>query len=318
MTTQVAILDDYQKVAQSSADWTALPEDVEVTFFHDHLADPDRLVARLAPFAIVGIMRERTPFPASLLERLPNLRLLITTGPRNASVDVEAAQRLGITVCGTRSSGHATAELAMALILALARDLLAESASMQAGGWQVGLGRDLHGAVLGVVGLGRLGSRLARFGQAFGMTTIAWSQNLTEAAAAEIGVRRVDKAELFRSADFISVHLQLSPRTRGLIGAADLDLMKPDACLINTSRGPIVDEDALVDVLQAGRIAGAALDVYDQEPLPADHRLRRIPNILLTPHIGYVTRESYAVFYRDMVEGIAAFLAGRPQRVISV
>ena len=318
MTTQVAILDDYQKVAQSSADWTALPEDVEVTFFHDHLADPDRLVARLAPFAIVGIMRERTPFPASLLERLPNLRLLITTGPRNASVDVEAAQRLGITVCGTRSSGHATAELAMTLILALARGLLAETASMQAGGWQVGLGRDLHGAVLGVVGLGRLGSRLARFGQAFGMTTIAWSQNLTEAAAAEIGVRRVDKAELFRSADFISVHLQLSPRTRGLIGAADLDLMKPDACLINTSRGPIVDEDALVDVLQAGRIAGAALDVYDQEPLPADHRLRRIPNILLTPHIGYVTRESYAVFYRDMVEGIAAFLAGRPQRVISV
>src|SRR5919106_5702405 len=290
MATQVAILDDYQKVAQSSADWTALREDVEVTFFHDHLADPDRLVARLAPFAIVGIMRERTPFPASLLERLPNLRLLITTVPRNASVDVAAAQPLGITVCGTRSSGHATAELAMALILALARGLPVETGSMQAGGWQVGLGRDLHGAVLGLVGLGRLGSRVARLAQAFGMSAIAWSQNLTGAAAAEHGVRRVDKPELFRSADFISVHLQLSPRTRGLIGAADLDLMKPDAYVINTSRGPIVDEDALVDALQARRIAGAALDVYDREPLPPDDRLRRIPNLLLTPHIGFVTR----------------------------
>ena len=316
MVTRVAILDDYQKVAERSADWTALPKDVEVTFFHDHLDEPDRLVARLAPFAVVGIMRERTPFPGALLERLPNLRLLITTGPRNASVDVAAAQRLGITVCGTGSSGHATAELAMALILALARGLPAETASMQAGGWQVGLGRDLAGTTLGVIGLGRLGSRIAGLGQAFGMTTIAWSQNLTEAAAAEAGVRRVDKAELFRSADFVSVHVQLSQRTRGLIGGADLDLMKPDAYLINTSRGPIVDEDALLDALQAGRIAGAALDVYDREPLPPDDRLRRIPNLLLTPHIGYVTRETYTVFYRDMVEGIAAFLAGRPQRVI--
>ncbi|MGH6919420.1 MAG: D-2-hydroxyacid dehydrogenase family protein [Geminicoccaceae bacterium] len=315
--TRVAILDDYQKVAASSADWTALPEGVEPTFFHDHLAELDRLALRLEPFEIIGIMRERTPFPGALLERLPNLRLLITTGPRNASIDVAAAQRRGVTVCGTRSSGHATAELAMALILALARGLLAETASMRAGGWQVGLGRDLAGAVLGVVGLGRLGSRVARLGQAFGMTTIAWSQNLTEAAAAEVGVRRADKAELFRSADFVSVHLQLSPRTRGLIGAADLDLMQPDAYLINTSRGPIVDEDALVDALQAGRIGGAALDVYDREPLPKDHRLRRIPNLLLTPHIGYVTRETYALFYRDMVEGIAAFLAGQPQRVIS-
>jgi phosphoglycerate dehydrogenase-like enzyme len=318
MATRVAILDDYQKVAEGSADWTILPADVEVTFFHDHLDDADRLAARLAPFAIVGAMRERTPFPEALLQRLPNLRLLITTGPRNASIDVAAAQRLGITVCGTRSSGHATAELAMALILALARGLPAETASMQAGGWQVGLGRDLHGATLGIVGLGRLGSRLARFGQAFGMTTIAWSQNLTEAAAAEHGARRVEKAELFRSADFVSIHLQLSPRTRGLIGAEELALMKPDACIVNTSRGPIMDKDALVDALQEGRIAGAALDVYDREPLAPDHRLRRIPNLLLTPHIGYVTRESYAVFYSDMVEGIAAFLAGHPQRVISV
>jgi phosphoglycerate dehydrogenase-like enzyme len=314
--TRVAILDDYQKVAERAADWTALP-DVEVTFFHDHLDDPDQLVARLEPFEIIGIMRERTPFSAALLERLPGLRLLITTGPRNAAIDVAAAQRLGVTVCGTRSSGHATAELAIALILALARGLLAETASVRAGGWQVGLGRDLAGATLGVIGLGRLGGRVARLGQAFGMTAIAWSQNLTEAAAAAIGVRPVDKAELFRTADFISVHLQLSPRTRGLIGAADLDLMKPDAYLINTSRGPIVDQDALVHALQTGRIAGAALDVYDREPLPPDDRLRRIPNLLLTPHIGFVTREAYEVFYGDMVAGIAAFLAGRPQGVIT-
>jgi phosphoglycerate dehydrogenase-like enzyme len=315
--TRVAVLDDYQKVAASSADWTALPDGVEVTFFHDHLADPDRLVARLEPFEIVGIMRERTPFPGALLERLPRLRLLITTGPRNAAIDVAAAQRLGVTVCGTRSSGQATAELAMVLILALARELPAETASMRAGGWQVGLGRDLDGAVLGIMGLGRLGGRLAKLGQAFGMTTIAWSQNLTDAAAAEVGVRRVPKPELFRTADFISVHLQLSARTRGLIGAGELALMKPDAYLINTSRGPIVDEDALVDTLQKGRIAGAALDVYDREPLPPDDRLRRIPNLLLTPHIGFVTRETYKVFYGDMVEGVAAFLAGRPQRVIT-
>jgi phosphoglycerate dehydrogenase-like enzyme len=317
MATRVAVLDDYQKVAQHLADWLALPQGVEVSFFHDHLADPDRLVERLAPFAVVGIMRERTPFPATLLERLPNLRLLITTGPRNASIDLAAAQRLGITVSGTRSSGHATAELALALILALARGLPAETAAMRAGGWQVGLGRDLAGAVLGLVGLGRLGSRVAKLGQAFGMTAIAWSQNLTEAAAAEHGVRRVDKAELFRRADFVSIHLQLSARTRGLIGAAELALMQPDAFLVNTSRGPIVDEDALVDALQAGRIAGAALDVYEHEPLPPGHRLRRTPNLLLTPHIGYVTRETYAVFYGGMVDGIAAFLAGQPQRVIA-
>jgi phosphoglycerate dehydrogenase-like enzyme len=315
--TRVAVLDDYQKVAERMADWTVLPEGVEVTFFHDHLDDADRLVARLAPFEIIGIMRERTPFPAALLERLPNLRLLITTGLRNASIDLAAARRLGITVCGTRASGHATAELAIALILALARGLCAETASLRAGGWQVGLGRDVAGAVLGVVGLGRLGSQVAKLGKAFGMATIAWSQNLTEAAAAEVGVRWVPKPELFRSADFISVHLQLSPRTRGLIGAAELDLMKPDAYLINTSRGPIVDEDALIVALRSGRIGGAALDVYEREPLPPDDRLLRLPNLLLTPHIGFVTREAYKVFYADMVEGIAAFLAGQPQRVIT-
>ncbi|MEM7023840.1 MAG: D-2-hydroxyacid dehydrogenase family protein [Pseudomonadota bacterium] len=316
MTARIAILDDYQRVAESMADWASLGEDVEVTFFHDHLADPDQLVARLTPIDIIGIMRERTPFPASLLERLPNLRLLITTGRRNASIDLAAAQRLGVTVCGTGAPGHATAELAMALMLTLARKLPTETASMRQGGWQVGLGRDLHGATLGLVGLGRLGSRVARTAQAFEMKVIAWSENLTDERATEHGVRRVTKADLLKSADFVSVHLQLSPRTRGLIGAAELALMKPEAYLINTSRGPIVDQDALVDALRANRIAGAALDVFDHEPLPPDDPLREVPNLLLTPHIGYVTRETYAVFYREMVEGIAAFLAGRPLRVI--
>jgi phosphoglycerate dehydrogenase-like enzyme len=316
MTTRVAILDDYQKVAQRSADWSALPQGVEVTFCHDHLADPDRLALRLAPFAIVGVMRERTPFPGTLLERLPNLRLLITTGPRNAAIDVAAAQRLGITVCGTRSSGHATAELAMALILALARGLPAETAALRAGGWQVGLGRDLAGAVLGLVGLGRLGSRVAKLGQAFGMTTIAWSQNLSEAAAAEHGVRRVDRAELFRAADFVSVHLQLSARTRGLIGAAELALMRPDALLVNTSRGPIVVEPDLLEVLKAGKIH-AALDVYEREPLPADHPLRKLDNVTLSPHLGYVHEENYRIFYGDTVENVAAWMAGKPVRVIN-
>jgi phosphoglycerate dehydrogenase-like enzyme len=314
--TRVAILDDYQNVAESKADWSALPDGVEVTFFHDHLDDLDLLVARLEPFAIIGAMRERTPFPGALLERLRNLRLLITTGRRNASIDVAAARDLDITVCGTDAPGHATAELAMALMLALARQLPAETASMREGGWQVGLGRDLHGATLGLVGLGRLGRRVAGLGKAFEMNTIAWSQNLTEAAAAEVGVQRVAKEDLFARADFVSVHVQLSPRTVGLIGAAELALMRPDAYLINTSRGPIVDNDALVGALEAGRIAGAALDVYEHEPLPADDRLRRVPNLLLTPHIGYVTRETYEVFYPSMVAGIAAFLAGRPQHVI--
>ncbi len=314
--TRIAILDDYQHVAESSADWSALPADAEVTFFHDHLDDPDALVARLAPFAIIGAMRERTPFPKSLLERLPQLRLLITTGARNASIDVAAAKGLGITVCGTGGSGLATAELAMALILSLARQLPAEIASVRQGGWQVGLGRDLRGATLGVAGLGRLGSQMVRLGQAFGMTAIAWSQNLTQAAADEVGALRVAKEDLFARADFLSVHLQLSPRTVGVIGAAELALMKPDAYLINTSRGPIVDQDALVTALESHQIAGAALDVFEREPLAQDDRLRRIPNLLLTPHIGYVTRETYGVFYRETVAGIAAFLAGEPRGVI--
>jgi phosphoglycerate dehydrogenase-like enzyme len=261
-------------------------------------------------------MRERTPFPKALLERLPQLRLLVTTGRRNASIDVAAAKSLGITVCGTAGSGHPTAELAMALMLALARQLPGETASVRQGGWQAGLGRNLRGATLGVIGLGNLGSQVARLGQAFGMTAIAWSQNLTAEAAAAKGVERVAKEELLARADFISIHLQLSPRTVGLIGAQDLALMKPDAYLINTSRGPIVDVDALVVALRDNRIAGAALDVFEHEPLPEDDPLRRMPNLLLTPHIGYVTRETYRIFYREMVEVIAAFLAGEPRGVL--
>jgi phosphoglycerate dehydrogenase-like enzyme len=314
MVTRIAVLDDYQQVAQRLGDWSALP--AEVSFFHDHLDDQDALVERLAPFAIIGAMRERTPFPKALLERLPELRLLVTTGARNASIDVAAAKSLGITVCGTGGSGHPTAELAMALMLALARQLPGETASVRQGGWQVGLGRDLRGATLGLVGLGKLGRQVAALGQAFGMTAIAWSQNLTTEGAAEVGVERVAKEELFARADFISVHVQLSPRTVGLIGAADLALMKPDAYLVNTSRGPIVDVGALVAALQSRRIAGAALDVFEHEPLPADDPLRHLPNLLLTPHIGYVTRETYAIFYREMVEVIAAFLAGTPRGVL--
>jgi phosphoglycerate dehydrogenase-like enzyme len=316
VVTKIAILDDYQHAAEPSADWTKLPTDVEVTFFHDHLHDQDALAERLAPFAVIGAMRERTPFPKALLERLPQLRLLATTGRRNASIDVAAAKELGITVCGTAGSGHPTSELAMALMLALARQLPGETASVREGGWQAGLGRDLRGATLGLVGLGNLGSQVARLGQAFGMTAIAWSQNLTAEAAAAKGVERVAREDLFARADFITVHLQLSPRSVGLIGARDLALMKPEAYIINTSRGPIVDVDALVAALRDHRIAGAALDVFEHEPLPPDDPLRHIPNLLLTPHIGYVTRETYRTFYREMVEVIAAFLAGKPKGVL--
>jgi phosphoglycerate dehydrogenase-like enzyme len=314
---RLAILDDYQRVALEMADWSPLGDAVEITVFDRPLGDLHAMAAALESFEILCIMRERTPFPAALLERLPRLKLLVTTGRRNDAIDLDAAGRLGITVCGTRSPGHATAELAFALILALARGLVGEATSMREGGWQLGLGRDLRGAVLGVIGLGRLGAQVAGFGKAFGMEVIAWSENLTDARAAEVGARRVEKDELLGGADFVTIHLRLSPRTRGLIGARELALMKGGAFLVNTSRGPIVDEQALIDALAQGRIAGAALDVYDTEPLPADHPLRRAPGLLLTPHIGYVTRETYRVFYGEMVGIVRAFLDGRPQGVIS-
>lgn len=312
--TRVAVLDDYQAIAASCADWDSL--DCDVTFFTEHLGEEEAVAAALSGFDVIVAMRERTPFPASLLGSLGGLGLLVTTGMRNAAIDVAAATGRGITVCGTRSPGHATAELAFGLIQMLARGLHREIGSVEAGGWQAGLGRDLRGATLGVIGLGRLGSQVARFGLAFGMDVVAWSENLTDERAAEVGVRRVSKGELLESSDFVTIHLRLSDRTRGLIGAEELASMKAGSYLVNTSRGPIVDEDALLEAGRRGPIAGAAVDVFDTEPLPVDHPYRNEPRILTTPHIGYVTRETYEIFYGDAVEDIAAWLRGEPVRRI--
>ena len=312
MSVEIAVIDDYQRVAHSFGEWSRLPAGANVSFFHDHCPSESDLVDRLAPFEIVGIMRERTAFPRSVLARLPKLQLLVTTGRRNSAIDTEAANDLGIRVGFTNSPGHATAELTIALMLSLARNLSVESESMSAGGWQIGVGRDLRGASLGLVGLGRLGSHVADLAGAFSMQVGAWSQNLTEERCAEVGVARLSRDELFRSSDFVSVHLRLSKRTTGLVDDEVLGMMRSDAYLINTSRAAIVDEDALVRALTASTIAGAATDVYEHEPLPADHRLRTTPRLLGTPHIGYVTRETYEVFYREMVEIIAAYLHDRP------
>jgi phosphoglycerate dehydrogenase-like enzyme len=314
---RIAVLDDYQSIAHTFTDWSTVPQPVEVVEFSDHVADPDALVARLEPFDVVVAMRERTPFPRAVLEQLPNLKLLVTTGMRNKSIDVEAAGELGITVCGTGAQATATVELAWALILATLRHVPQEDAAIRAGGWQQTIGGDLAGHTLGVVGLGRIGSRVARIGAAFGMDVIAWSQNLTDERAAEHGARRVEKDELFATADVVTIHLLWSKRTRGLITADDFALMKHTAVFVNTSRGPIVETAALVDVLRTGRIAGAGIDVYDQEPLPRDHPLRGLRNAVLTPHLGYVTRGTYEVYYGEAVEDVAAFLAGAPVRVLS-
>lgn len=313
---KIAVLDDYQGVALSCADWSAVEAKGEITVFRDTITDRNALVARLEGFDIIAIMRERTPFPRALLERLPRLKLLATTGHRNAAIDLAVARDRGITVCGTPSSGHAAAELTWALIMAAARRLDVETHSFRDGGWQLGLGRELSGATLGVVGLGRLGSLVAGYGRAFGMRVIAWSQNLTPARAAECGAEAVDKETLFREADFVTLHLKLSDRSRGLVDAAALALMKPDAWIVNTSRGPIIDREALLAVLKERRIGGAALDVFDEEPLPAGDELRRLDNVVATPHIGYVTRENYREMYRITAENIAAFLDGQPQNVI--
>ncbi|MBS2532927.1 D-2-hydroxyacid dehydrogenase family protein [Catenulispora sp. NF23] len=322
---KIAILDDYQGVALSLADWASL--DAETTVFTEPLAGSDSdsdsgadsgaVVRALAGFDVIVAMRERTRFPAEVLEQLGDLRLLVSTGPRNAAIDLAAAQRLGITVCGTGYSAAPTVELTWALILAAARNLPEEAASVRAGGWQLTLGAGLHGKTLGLLGLGRIGSTVARIGQAFGMTTIAWSQNLTAEKAAEQGVRAVTKEELFADSDVLSIHLVLSRRSRGLVGAPELAAMKNTAILVNTSRGPIIDEPALIEALRENRIGKAALDVYDTEPLLADHPLRALPNALLTPHIGYVARELYETFYGDAVEDIAAFQAGSPIRVMA-
>lgn len=314
---RVAVLDDYQGVALDSADWTPVRERAEVDVFRDHLADEDAVAARLAPYDVVVAMRERTPFPASLLRRLPALRLLVTTGKRNAAIDVAAARERGVTVCGTGGSASATPELTWGLLLALARGIPGEQAAVRAGGWQQTVGLDLEGATLGILGLGRIGRRVAGYARAFGMTTLAWSQNLRPEDAAAHGARYVDKDTLFSESDVVTIHLQLSDRTQGLVGAADLARLGPSGYLVNTSRGPIVDEAALAAALTDGRIAGAALDVYDTEPLPAGHPLRTLPNALVTPHIGYVTRGTYAVFYGEAVADIVAWLDGAPVREIT-
>jgi phosphoglycerate dehydrogenase-like enzyme len=313
---KIALLDDYQGVALDSADWSDLRQQAEIVVFRDTITGLDALVERLKSFEIIGIMRERTPFPKALLERLPKLKLLVTTGHRNAAIDVAAARAQGVTVCGTPSSAHAAAELTWALIMAAARRLDLENRSFRDGGWQIGLGRDLSGATLGIIGLGRLGGLVAGYGRAFDMKVVAWSQNLTAERAAECGAKAVDKETLFRTADFITIHQRLSDRTQGLVNAAMMTLMKPDAWVVNTSRGPIIDRMALVAALKARRIGGAALDVFDDEPLPADDELRRLDNVVATPHIGYVTRENYRGFYQTTVANIAAFLAGKPENVI--
>ena len=315
--TSAAVLDDYQNVAQEMADWGSLPPDVSVDFFQDHLPDEDDVARRLEPYEIVVAMRERTPFQRTLFSRLPNLKLLVTTGMRNASIDMDAAAEHSVTVCGTDGLPYPTAELTWALILALVRKVPTEDAATRAGQWQVTMGEGLQGKTLGVIGLGRLGSQVANIGRAFGMNLVAWSQNLTEERAAEFGARLVPKEELLTESDIVTIHLVLSDRTRGLLGQRELSLMKPSAYLVNTSRGPIVDESSLIRALESGAIAGAGLDVFDIEPLPLDHKLRALPNTVLTPHMGYVTAETYRIFYGDAVEDIAVFLSGSPVRVIS-
>lgn len=311
---RVAVIDDYQGPGAALDCWRKLPEDSEVAFFPDHVSDTEALVERLAPFDAVIAMRERTPFPADLLARLPGLRLLITTGMNNAAIDIEAARARGVTVCGTRLLPHPAAELTWALILELARRTGAEEASLRAGGWQRGVGLDLAGSTLGLIGLGKLGARVATIGAAFGMRVLAWSQNLTAEQAAAVGATAVDKEELFREADFVSVHVRYSERTRSLVGARELALMRPAAYLVNTSRAPIVDHAALLAALREGRIAGAALDVYPVEPIPADDPILTAPNTILTPHIGYATQGNYTLAYTDAVEDITAYLTGKPVR----
>ena len=314
---RIAVLDDWQSVASDVLDWSVLDSVGEVSFLHEYPADTATMAARLASFDVICIMRERTPFNEALLAQLPRLKLLVTGGMRNAAVDVAAARRLGIEVCGTDSYKNAAPELTWALIMGITRNLVSEANSLRAGNWQIGIGSDLHGKTLGLLGLGSIGKWIARYGQAFGMNVIAWSQNLTTEAAAEVGVTRVSKQELFEQADILSVHLVLSDRSRGLVDAEALSWMKPTAYLINSSRGPIVDETALIDTLRQKRIAGAALDVFDIEPMPVDHPYRSLDNVLATPHIGYVTQNNYHMFYSQMIEDIQAWHGGKPIRVFA-
>ena len=317
---QCAVLDDYQRAAQRFADWSSLAGRVDVRFLHDRLGSEDAVVSAIGDCEIVVAMRERTPFPRSLLARLPKLKLLVTTGLRNAAIDLKATQDLGILVCGTGSFGSATAELTWALILGFARKITIESGNLRANGpWQSTVGMDLHGKTLGVLGLGKLGLQVATIGRAFGMKVMAWSQNLTPEACLAAGVEHAGSLDrLVSESDVLTIHLILSKRTRGMLGDAQLRRMKPTALLVNTSRGPIVDETALIAILRDKRIAGAALDVFDVEPLPPGHPLRALDNVLATPHLGYVTEESYKAYFGGVVADIAGWLEGKPERVLSL
>jgi phosphoglycerate dehydrogenase-like enzyme len=312
-----AILDDYQDVALEVADWSKVAGDLDIKVFKEHLGGRDNVVRSLRGFEIVCAMRERTAFPRAVIEQLPDLKLLITTGLRNASIDVAAAKERGVVVCGTPSTGSPTSGIAIGLMLELTRRIGYENARMKAGApWQTTIGTDLEGLTLGVLGLGKLGTRTARIAQAFGMKVIAWSQNLTPEKCKDAGVDYVSKQDLFRRADFITIHLILSQRTRGLVGAEEIGLMKPSAYIINTSRGPIIEEAALLAALRESKIAGAGLDVFDVEPLPVEHPLRKMGNVVLTPHLGYVSLQNYRAYFGGVVDDIRAFLDGKPVRVL--
>jgi D-3-phosphoglycerate dehydrogenase len=312
-----AILDDYQNVALEIADWSKVADDLDIQVFNEHLGDQDNVVEALQGFEIVCAMRERTAFPRTVIEKLTDLKLLITTGSRNASIDLAAAKNRGIVVCGTPSVGNPTTGIAFGLMLELTRRIGYENARMKAGGrWQTTIGLDLAGLTLGVLGLGRLGTRIAGIAKAFGMKVIAWSQNLTPETCEVAGVGYVSKKDFFRQADIITIHLVLSARTRGLVSATEIGLMKPSAYLINTSRGPIVEEAAMLAALREKKIAGAGLDVFDIEPLPTDHPLRKLDNVVLTPHLGYVAMQNYRAYFSGVVDAIRAFLDGKPIRLL--
>jgi D-3-phosphoglycerate dehydrogenase len=318
MAVRCAILDDYQNVAVKSADWSKVKGDVEIEAFNEHLGAGQSVIAALKDYAIVVAMRERTAFPRAVIEALPNLKLLITTGMRNASIDTEAAKARGVTVCGTGSFGSPTSGIAIGLMLELTRHIGYENARLHAGAtWQSTIGPDLEGTTLGILGLGKLGARTAAIAKAFGMKVIAWSQNLTAERCQEVGVGHVGKDDLFRQSDFITIHNVLSARSRGTVGAKEFGLMKPSAFLINTSRGPIVDEAAMLAALRDKKIAGAGLDVFDTEPLPLDHPLRKMDNVVLTPHLGYVSEQNYKHYFAGVVEDIRGFLDGKPVRVMT-
>ena len=313
---KIAVIDDYQKIAREMADWSAIEGAHDVTFFHEPIGERDAVVAALKDFEVVCIMRERTLFDRATLEGLSNLKFLVTTGMRNAALDLEYLKERGIPVSGTGGSTNATPELAWGLMLSLARHIPTENQRMREGSWITTLGTDLAGSTLGIVGLGRLGAMVAKVGNAFGMNVIAWSQNLTDEQAAEAGAKRVSKEDLFRQSDFITIHYKLSERSTGLVGAAELEMMKSTAYIVNTSRGPIIDNDALIAALKDGQIGGAGLDVYNDEPLAKDHPIRSCPRTVLTPHLGYVSKATYKQFYGETVEDLAAWFSGSPVRLL--